>query len=238
MTSKKMQNQLWIIDIDGTIVNVHSNQVPAWLNMFKNVYSIKMDEPTLVGFFGKPFKSVLKESLMAQGLSEKDVFDKYDLAFKGYVDGVTDGLYKNGGQIIDGAKQFLEYLGELNIPRAIATGNPKEEAEAKLKYFDLLKYFDITIFAGDHAERIELVKEAIKQTEEKFGLKLKPKDIRIIGDSKHDVKSAKLVNAVSIGLNSGPTPKETILAENPDYFFESVKDYKNIVDSVMQGKTL
>lgn len=229
------QNQLWIIDIDGTIVNVHSNQVPAWLNMFKNVYGATMDEKTLVSFFGKPFRSVLANSLMHAGLSEKEVFAKYEPAFKSYVQGVQEGLEKNGGKILPGAVEFLEYLGKLNIPRAVVTGNPEKEAMHKLKYFDLVEYYDIKVFAKDyHKEREELVQEAIKETEERYTLKLRSKDIKIIGDSRHDILSAKNLGFVSIGVATGPTPYEVLKKTKPDYLFKSLENYKEIVDKILK----
>ena len=73
--------QLWIIDIDGTIVNVHRNQVPAWLNMFRDVYCVTMDEPTLVSFFGKPFTSVLVDALAHACIDEPTALKKFDAAF-------------------------------------------------------------------------------------------------------------------------------------------------------------
>ena len=42
-----MDNTLWIIDIDGTIVNVHKNQVPAWNKALMETYGFTPDEKTL-----------------------------------------------------------------------------------------------------------------------------------------------------------------------------------------------
>lgn len=228
------QNQLWIIDIDGTIVNVHSNQVPAWLNMFKDVYGVTMDEETLVSFFGKPFRSVLVNSLAHAGLSEEEILAKYDQAFEGYVRGVQEGLERNGGKILPGGIEFLKYLGELNIPRAVATGNPEEEGMHKLKYFGLVKYYDITIFAENRREREELVKDAVKTAEKKYSLKLRPKDIKIVGDSPHDIQSAKSFGFVSVGVSTGPTPYEKLERMKPDYLFKSLGDYKKIINRILE----
>lgn len=225
----KRPNQLWIIDIDGTIVNVHSNQVPAWLNMFNQVYDVTMDEKTLVSFFGKPFTSVLVEALAYVGIDESAALSKFDDAFKLYIQGVQQGLEQHGGKILPGALEFLDILGKKNIVRAIATGNPQEEAEHKLKYFNLLPYFEIIVYADNYRERSEIVKEAIQKANMQFGINPTDKDIKIVGDSRHDVASAKLINATSIAVASGPTSYENLSAAQPDQIYQSLIDYQTII---------
>jgi len=223
------QNQLWIIDIDGTIVNVHSNQVPAWLNMFRDVYGVTMDETTLVTFFGKPFTSVLVEALSHAGLSEAEVLTRYDQAFAGYVKGVQDGLDKNGGSILPGALNLLEELGKRKILRAISTGNPEDEAIHKLRFFNLLKYFEIMVFAGDRRERFELVEEVLRRADKEYGVSVQGKQVHIIGDSPHDIVSAKKIGAVSVAVSTGPTPYETLARSKPDLIYRSLEDYQGII---------
>ncbi|MFH1367220.1 MAG: HAD hydrolase-like protein [Patescibacteria group bacterium] len=228
-------NQLWIIDIDGTIVNVHTNQVPAWLNMLKEVYGVEVDEKTLVSFFGKPFTSVLVDVLEHSGIKEEDVLKKHKQAFDKYVYGVQSGLDKNGGKILPGAVEFLEELGRRHIVRAIATGNPQSEAEHKLKYFDLLKYFEIKVYAENRRERSELVHEAVRQAHENFGISPKGREIKIFGDSPHDVKSAHKLEALSIGIATGPTSYEKLAAIGPDLIFPSLTEYRKIIEQVLNS---
>ncbi len=227
---KQRPNQLWIIDIDGTIIDVHNNQVKAWLNMFKDVYDISMAKNKLVTFFGKPFTSVLVDALASAGINEQSALQKFDQAFAGYVQGVQKGLEKRGGKILPGALEFLDELGHRGIVRAIATGNPSEEAEHKLKYFNLLPYFEITIYAGNKREREELVWAAVEEAKQKFNILPAKKEIKIIGDSPHDMRSAQALRAMSIGVATGPTPYEKLAETKPDLIYHSLKNYREIID--------
>ena len=103
-----MDNILWIIDIDGTILNVHKNQIPAWCEALKRAYSIIPDEQTLVKYFGKPFKSVLKNVVTHYGISDQEFKTHYQLALKTYTHAVTSYLDKNGGDYLPGAVGFLK----------------------------------------------------------------------------------------------------------------------------------
>lgn len=222
-------NELWIIDIDGTIINVHANQIPAWSNMLRDVYGVTVDEATLVRYFGKPFTSVLVDVLGHFGIPEGDVLARFDRAFDGYVHGVQRGLEERGGFILPGAVPLLDELGRRRILRCIATGNPRPEAEHKLKHFDLLRYFDITVYADDRRERSELVEEVLRQANRQFGIAPRGKRVRIVGDSRHDIESARRIDALSIAVATGPTPSSVLQQAKPDHLFPSLESYEEIL---------
>lgn len=225
---------LWIIDIDGTILNVHKNQIPAWNKAFQVGFNITPDEQTLIKFFGKPFKSVMRNVALAYGVSDATISKKYRLVLDTYISSVCEYLDKTGGEIIPGAVEFLRNLGDQGMVRAIATGNPEGEGKYKLAHFDLLKYFDITVYCEDRAERIEMVEEAIRQAEQSFDLDLhtNPKHIVVIGDSLHDVESAVQTGATGIGVTTGHWSEQVLMDAGADYVFSGVHEYKKILDTV------
>lgn len=231
----KKQSQLWMIDIDGTIIDVHNHQVDAWLKTFEKIYNIKAKKGTLDNLSGKPFCSFLVRGLVRNGLSTEDILKKYDLAKNEYVYQVKKSLEREGGKILPGAIDFLKYLGKLNIPRAIVTGNPEEEAVHKLRFFNLMKYYEIKVFAKKrHRDREELVREATKFTEKKYNFKLQPKNIKIVGDSIYDVLSAKNLGFISIGVATGTIPYGKLAETKPRYLLRSLKNYKKIIDQVLE----
>lgn len=229
------RQMLWIIDIDGTLVNVHSNQVPAWNKALAETYGFVPDAKTLVSYFGKPFRSVVWSVAGHYGVADERIRGGYSTAFKVYTTEVCANLDEMGGEVLPGAIEFLEYLGSLGMKRAIATGNPREEAEYKLKYFDLLKYFDILVYCEERRERIEMVEEAVKQAQEKYDMDLKsnPKRVVIVGDSIHDVESARQIGGTSVALRTGPMQKELLVKAHPDFIIDELKDCKKLVNEVV-----
>lgn len=221
---------LWIIDIDGTLINVHKNQIPAWNKALKECFGFVPKNKELVSHFGKPFKSVLRNIAKDYNVEDKDIERKYEKALSVYTTEVNTNLKQAGGEILPGAVEFLEFLGRVGQKRAIATGNPKIEGEFKLKYFKLQKYFDIVAYCGEKTERVEIVKQAIKEAEQKFhlNLKQKPERVYIIGDSIHDVESAKLVGATSIAVTTGETSRKKLASACPDRIISSVKNFREL----------
>lgn len=228
-----MDKLLWLVDIDGTILNVHKNQVPAWTEALQSSYNVTPEENVLISYFGKPFKSVLWNVAKHYNVDDETIAKGYVNARKVYTTQVSDYLKKMGGNILPGAIEFLELLGARGHLKAIATGNPIEEGSFKLSYFDMLKYFDITVYAEERDERIEMVKEAVRQGKEEKNMVLdNPKKVVVIGDTKMDIESAKLIGGTSIGVTTGHTSKEELEKVGADYVLDGVKSIEPVLDEL------
>ena len=224
---------LWIIDIDGTLINVHSNQIPAWNWALNKTYGFVPKESELIKHFGKPFNSVLSGIVGDYKIDIKVLNSGQNKALQTYIKAVNYNLKTSGGQVLPGVIEFLELLGKKGHIKAIATGNPKEEAEYKLKHFDLFKYFDIKVYCDDRKKRSELVSQAIKTARKEFGLSFrKPKYVFVVGDSVHDIESAKHTNATSIAISTGKTSKVDLLKAKPNFLISDFRELHSLIESI------
>ena len=55
----------------------------------------------------------------------------------------------------------------------------------------------------------------------------------IIGDSIYDIRCGVPHAATTIAIASGKTAAETLLAENPDYFFRSAEDHDALLAAII-----
>ena len=51
----------------------------------------------------------------------------------------------------------------------------------------------------------------------------------VIGDTPHDVDCARAFGAVAVAVSTGQYPREQLLAEGPDHFFEDLSDLARVI---------
>ena len=54
----------------------------------------------------------------------------------------------------------------------------------------------------------------------------------IIGDSVRDVECGKEFNALTIAVATGFHTREQLLAAGPDYLFDSLEDYRRVLEVI------
>lgn len=107
------------------------------------------------------------------------------------------GIYENA--LINGTEELLEKLKKKGFKIALATSKPQIFAERILKYFNIIKYFDIIVGAeldGTRNEKKDVIAEVLSR--------LEPNDIPVmVGDRRQDVIGAKLCGIPCIGVRFG-----------------------------------
>ena len=163
-----------IFDLDGTLIDTEKYFKIAWPKAFEHFgYKMTDEQYLYIRSLGKPFvQQTLKE------FSGDPDFD-YEkvVAFRTSI--MEDLIQKNGLQIKKGAVEFLSYLKEKGIIRAIATASPVSRTERYLNQVGLLQYFDKIISAGDMKEgkpSPDVYLYAVKD------LGLKPEECMMVGN--------------------------------------------------------
>ena len=171
-----------VFDLDGTLIDTEKYFMIAWPKAFEHFgYKMTDEQYLYIRSLGKPFvQQTLKE------FSGDPDFD-YEkvVAFRTSI--MEDLIQKNGLQIKKGAVEFLSYLKEKGIIRAIATASPVSRSERYLNQVGLLQYFDKIISAGDMKEgkpSPDVYLYAVKD------LGLKPEECLAVEDSPNGVRSA------------------------------------------------
>jgi phosphoglycolate phosphatase-like HAD superfamily hydrolase len=55
----------------------------------------------------------------------------------------------------------------------------------------------------------------------------------VIGDTPHDVDCARACGAVAVAVATGQYPREALLADRPDHFFEDLSDTDRVLRALL-----
>lgn len=128
-------------------------------------------------------------------------------------------------EILDDARRRGHHLGLL-------TGNLAQTAQTKLQFVDLQHHFPTGAFAGDGAERADLVPVALARCEEVHGRAFSPEETWVIGDSIHDIRAAKQAGVFVAAVATGNTPAALLAAERPHLLLEDLSQAQRLWEAV------
>ncbi len=98
----------------------------------------------------------------------------------------------------------------------LLTGNLRSSAYVKLGFFGLEGYFPGGAFSGDALRRHDLVPVALARAARGAGRPFGSSETWIVGDSVHDVRTARDGGVRCAAVCTGTTPAEALRREGPD----------------------
>lgn len=131
-------------------------------------------------------------------------------------------------ELYDGAKEALYKLKE-NFDVALVTSKTRGAAIRSLTNMGILDCFDHLI-CGDDVENPKPHPEPILKALEHF--KISDDEAIYVGDSSHDINSAKGANVKVIGVVWGAKTKDEIIGETPNYVADTWDDVVNVCQSL------
>lgn len=119
-----------------------------------------------------------------------------------------------------GARELLDNLRAAGFTLAVATGKSRLGLDHALDHFALRDYFAATRTSGECPSKphpamlLELMEE----------LRVPPDRVVMIGDTTHDLQMAASAGCVGVGVTYGAHPKSALLAANPVFCADSVRE--------------
>lgn len=225
---------LW--DIDGTLMrSTHAGAfkeyfAPALERVFGSSGSLADLQVS-----GMTDTQIAYEALRGEGFSPEQIIgakDKLLPIFKEEMEKIV-GVDKHTYDLLPGAREILDATSKNSqFINATLTGNLSVAAEIKLKYFDLWKYFKNSpnIFGEISHDRRDLGKAAIVNFEKFVGVKLKPEQFIVVGDTPNDIAAARAFGAKMISVATGRNhPSKELATYNPDAILENLSDTKKVL---------
>lgn len=227
--SEDLRILLW--DIDGTLLrSVRAAAFKEYtIPVLESVFGTagRLAEMTVSGMTDL---QIVAEALRDEGFTPeqirgrvRELRDRY-LAELGRV--TSDG----GGpvfELLPGAREALEAADA--HPRylsALLTGNIEPAARLKMRLFGLEKFFPLPgAFGDDSHDRRDLPRLAHERIERHTGLRLKPTQFVVIGDTPNDIACARHHGARVIGVGTGRMNSLATLAPfAPDALLPDLSD--------------
>ena len=121
-------------------------------------------------------------------------------------------LAKTDGCVLPGVHRLLRTLRERGAVLGLGTGNFRRSGFIKLAHFGLHDYFSDGGFGEDSEERAKLLAIGVSR--------LRPRApsaaVVVIGDTPHDVRAARGIEARAVAVATGFATREELEASGPD----------------------
>lgn len=199
-----MKPALILFDIDGTLLLSGRAGLRAMTRAFEQTFGVAN---AFAGehFGGRTDSSLVSKALQTAGLP--DTPEAHDRFRHNYVAILAEEIEHPGAGhkgLMPGARELLEALHEHDhLHLALLTGNYREGAEIKLRYFELSDFFEWGAFSDDAPDRNALVPIA-RTRAETYDIPPEAIDrVIVIGDTPFDIECARVAGAKSIGVATG-----------------------------------
>ena len=182
-----------IFDFNGTLFFDNDKHILAWGEISKMLRGRGITEEELLGHFnGVPNQKIVSYLLGREGIEEE--LEKYSQ--------LKEELYrsfcledKERFHLVDGAKEFFDYLKEREIPFTIASASIKANIDFFVKEFELGNWMNpenIVYADGSYENKIAMFQDAAK----KLGVDIK--ECMIVEDSVSGIYSGYLAGCRNI----------------------------------------
>ena len=211
---------LYLFDVDHTILNVDHIHEQAYKEMYESVFNIK-HSLSLPPRQERTTYNIIRCALAGKvpGIEiEKQMKDAVDSMVRLYMTRVSPLFVHSNVEHIIGK------LGENGIV-GVFTGGARNVTHAILKAAKLYGKFHHISTCDDAETRRNIVKHAI----EKASLGRKFDKIFVIGDSPEDIEAARANNAVAVAVPFYRHTREELLKAGADIVFDDWKDTEYIL---------
>ena len=126
---------------------------------------------------------------------------------------------------VKGVEKFLEKLaGSGDLLLGLGTGNLRDGAFIKLEPSGLLKHFAFGGYGCDSHHRSEVLRKAVRRAEKLAKVKVKDREVFVIGDTHRDAEAAKEAGYHSGIVLDGFGDRGAILRSNPELIANDFSD--------------
>lgn len=208
---------LYLFDIDGTLLHAHGSGRGAFDSVFETLHGIAAASEG-IRYGGKTDPALIAEIYQAR-LGRAPSADETRAFLAAYLPLLHARLAVQGVEVLGGVVATLELLAaKQDVTLAVATGNVREGAEAKLSAGKLAHWFAFGGYGCDSHVRAELVARAIER-----GRELRPvTEVVVVGDTIHDIAAARACGATVCAVTTGADPAEKLA--HADAVFASMSE--------------
>lgn len=219
---------LYLFDIDGTLVNIDYLHLNAYQQAYRDVLGVEADRDVIHSSFGMveidQQRYICRESGYNAG--EKQLEELISVYYSEF----NDLLKSSKISLLQGVADFLNELKRKKDYTGILTAHTESNGRAILKNAEIEDQFSVFGFLkeGLHT-RIEIAKDVLRKAEEKgYGWR----KVYVIGDSASDIKAAKGIGAISVGVCTSYTAREKLEEEGADLVIKDLTEYPKIFDLI------
>lgn len=129
--------------------------------------------------------------------------------------------------LLPGAIETLKALKKMRLKIGLCTINSKKSADYILERFKIAQYFNAVI----SRDKVKYVKPSVEHLEASLkALKVDAAEAIVVGDSIVDMKCARELNVIAVGLPTGVSSPKELISSGANYFVTSLADLPPLLE--------
>ena len=224
--------EIVIIDQDDTLWNFLNAHIASYERMFPYIYGVEGYRFEKDVGIGGTTRLSIRNVLTTRGFDDQDITARLQLAEEFMAGVMRSELQTRNGNpgVFPGAKELLYELIKAGCLPVVGTGTSKVISREILTHTGIDAYFQTGAFGCEANDRAGVFRLALQRAQELNG----SGKVYVIDDSIKGIEAARVIGARSIAVRSG-RQKDQLPQHNPDAIFESVAEYKRIIDYILSN---
>ncbi len=213
--------RLLLFDVDMTLLWSGGAGTAAMDRAFRDLFGVEAGFKR-VAFSGRTDRYILGQALRQHRIDGD--YEEHQARFlERYYAHLPQTLHERPGKLMPGFPALLDALsGQPGVRIGLATGNFSRGAQLKLAHYGIDGYFSGGGFGEESEDRAVIVRRAV----ERLGKGMPPVETAVIGDTPHDISSAKSNGAIAVGVATGANSAEELREIGADVVFEDFSDWQ------------
>jgi HAD superfamily hydrolase (TIGR01549 family) len=131
--------------------------------------------------------------------------------------------------LLPGILEILKALKKMNLKIGLCTINSEKSTNYILKRFAIANFFDAVTPRDD----VKYVKPNAEHLEATLrALEVNPEETMVVGDGVSDMKCARELNAIAVGLPTGVSSPKELINSGANYFITSITDLPTLIEYI------
>lgn len=213
---------VFLFDIDGTLLSSGGAGKAALEEGLAEEFGIRGTIEKLV-LSGRTDRAIVDDLLGLSGLEPTS--ENRQRLIAGYLRMLPTCLTRSSGRVLPGVWSLLDHLrSTAHVAIGLLTGNLRAGAQLKLGHFGLENHFAFGGYGDHHEDRDDVAREALVEAQNRFGEKVDPQRVWVIGDTPLDVRCARAIGARAVAVTTGWHTREELAASEPDVLLDDLRD--------------
>jgi phosphoglycolate phosphatase len=211
---------LW--DIDGTLISSGGAGMRALRAALKETFGIDGSLED-IEFAGRTDRWIMRRVFAKFGIEATE--PNFAAYAETYFASLPREMAAPGARVLPGVRRLLEDAASRpGAAQGLLTGNLRRGAQAKLGHHGLWDYFPFGAFADDGEQRNDLGPHALRRARERHGVDFAPGRTWVVGDTPHDIASARAFGANSLAVATGSHSQADLAAHHPTVLLPDLSD--------------
>lgn len=205
-----------LFDLDGTILNSTKTIIKRYEVTFaKHFPEVELTKEDKLDFIGPTLYQTLSKYT-----DDKELIEEAISTYRKYAT-----MQPRKDYAYSGVRQTFRKLMDLNIKIGIVTSKGREVAKMGLEQNKLMDYVDLIVGFEDvkeHKPHPESLEKALDI------LNLRSSEVIYVGDHENDVKAAKRLEIMVVGVSYSQR-RDKLLAAGPDFMVDNIEEIINLL---------